>query len=59
MVKQQDKPERDVERLREDTVAMTIQVPVSIHTKMKIAAAEQHMGLYDMVIDHFDKSFNR
>ena len=57
MVKQQDKAERAAELAREDTVSMTIQVPVSIHTRMKVAAAEKHTGLYEMVIQNFDESF--
>lgn len=41
----------------EETVSMTMHVPVSIHTRMKIAAAAKKTGLYKVVIDLFDKSF--
>ncbi len=57
MVSRQDKKKRMEELAKEDTVSMTIQIPVSIHTRMKITAAEKHIGLYEMVIRLFDKSF--
>ena len=53
----QDKEKRAAELAKETTVSMTIQIPLSIHTRMKVAAAEKHTGLYEMVIQNFDESF--
>ena len=60
MVKKQDKAAREArvaELANEETVSMTILVPVSVHTRMKVAAAERHVGLYQMIIEHFDESY--
>lgn len=60
MVKKQDKAAREArvaELAKEETVSMTILVPVSVHTRMKVAAAERHVGLYQMIIGHFDESY--
>ena len=48
---------RVAELAKEETVSMTILVPVSIHTRMKVAAAERHVGLYQMIVEHFDESY--
>lgn len=60
MVKKLDKAaqeERATGLAKEPTVAMTINVPRSIHTRMKLAAVKQNIGLYEMIIKKFDESY--
>lgn len=52
-----EKANEQAERSKEDTVSMTILVPVSVHTKMKIAAAERQTPLYRLIIETLDKHF--
>jgi predicted HicB family RNase H-like nuclease len=42
---------------QDETVTMTIQMPVALHTRMKVAAAGKQIGLYQMIIETLDKHF--
>lgn len=57
MVKKAEPEVNEVDRSKEDTVAMTIYVPTSIHKRIKIAAAEKEVGLYQLVIKTLDEQF--
>ncbi len=57
MEKRKDRPSPTSNLTKEETVAMTIQIPLSIHTRMKMAAIARQKGLYQMVNELFAEEF--